>query len=74
MRPRDLGCGVVEGLDPDVIRAEGEDPGRLAGRHPAQLGHEHLHHEAPAGRQVRGRVGEHRQQIVLSGDVHDRVR
>ena len=31
MRPRDLPGRVVEGLDPDVIGVEGEDPGDLAG-------------------------------------------
>jgi hypothetical protein len=74
MRPRDLACLVIEGLDPDVIRIAGEDPGGLAGRHPAELGHEHLHHEPSVRLQVRGRVGEDRQLIVLGGDVHDRVR
>jgi hypothetical protein len=38
VRPRDLPGYVVEGLDPDVIGVQGEDPGGLAGRHPAQLG------------------------------------
>jgi hypothetical protein len=38
VRPRDLPGHVVEGLDPDVIGVQGEDPGGLAGRHPAQLG------------------------------------
>jgi hypothetical protein len=31
MRPPDLGGRVVEGLDPDVVRIEGEDPAGLAG-------------------------------------------
>ena len=31
MRPRDLPRQIVEGLDPDVIRIKGEDPGDLPG-------------------------------------------
>jgi hypothetical protein len=51
------------------VNTQANSPG-----HPAQLGHEHLHREAPAGLQVRGRVGEDRQLLVLRGHVHDRVR
>jgi hypothetical protein len=75
MRPRDLPHQVIEGLDPDVIRIEGEDPGDLPpGGTRRSCGTITLHHEAPAGLRVRGRVGEDRQLIVLSGDIHDRVR
>ena len=38
VRPRYLPGHVVEGLDPDVIGVQGEDPGGLAGRHPASWG------------------------------------
>lgn len=34
MRPCDLTRQVVEGLEADVIRIEGEDPGHLAGGAP----------------------------------------
>ena len=47
MRPRDLPCQVIDGLDADMITLQGEHPRGFAGRHPAQLGDDHLHHEAP---------------------------
>ena len=37
MGPRDLPGRVVERLDPDVVRLEGEGAGGLPGRHPAEL-------------------------------------
>jgi len=49
MRPRDLANEDVEGLDPDVGRIEGEDPANLASGHAAQLGNDHLDHEASSG-------------------------
>jgi hypothetical protein len=46
VRPRDLPDQVVERLDPDVVRVEAEDPGRLAGGNTAELRHDQLQHEA----------------------------
>lgn len=40
MRPRNLPDEVIEGLDPDVIVVEGEDPADLASTDAAQLGHD----------------------------------
>jgi hypothetical protein len=61
MRPGNLPGRVVERLNPDVIRIEREEPGAFPQGHPAELGDDHLNHEASAGLQVRGRVGEDRQ-------------
>ena len=69
MRPGDLPDKVVEGLDPEMVRFVGEHPCELSSGNTAQLGDDHLHHEASTRLEVGGGVGEDGELFLLGRDV-----
>ena len=66
MRGRDLAHEVVEGLDPDVVRIESEDPTDLSGRDVAELRDDHLDDETAARRQVRRVLRSHLMETTVT--------
>src|SRR5205085_1054692 len=73
MRVQDLRGQVGVLVEADVRRLEGEHPRVLAGWQPPKVGHTDLHDETTARLEVRGRVGEAVDLLVLRGQVRDGV-
>jgi len=64
---------IVKGLDSHVILFEGEDPADFPWREAPDLGNHDLDDEVSTRSEVRRRIGNDCELLILSGHVHDGV-